>query len=117
MFDKIIGFVCTTAITEDTVCVGLARVGADDQAIRVGSLREMAESDLGAPLHSMIITGLLHPLEVDMLKLFSSSDGLSGLKMTDSSTYVSWETVQNIQSPAGSRLELQENHTNDVFFA
>ncbi|KAB5559072.1 hypothetical protein PHYPO_G00024650 [Pangasianodon hypophthalmus] len=77
------------AITEDTVCVGLARVGADDQAIRAGSLREMAECDLGAPLHSMIITGHLHPLEVDMLRLFSSPEGLRGLKMTDSSTYVS----------------------------
>ncbi|KAI5101148.1 diphthine methyl ester synthase [Silurus meridionalis] len=77
------------AITENTVCVGLARVGADDQAVRAGSLREMAACDLGAPLHSMIITGRLHPLEVDMLKLFSSPEGLSGLKMTDSSTYVS----------------------------
>ncbi|KAI5609854.1 diphthine methyl ester synthase [Silurus asotus] len=77
------------AITENTVCVGLARVGADDQAVRAGSLHEMAACDLGAPLHSMIITGRLHPLEVDMLKLFSSPEGLSGLKMTDSSTYVS----------------------------
>ncbi|KAK3561680.1 hypothetical protein QTP86_012563 [Hemibagrus guttatus] len=77
------------AITEDTVCVGLARVGADDQAIRVGSLREMAVRDLGAPLHSMIITGHLHPLEVDMLRLFSSPEGLGSLKMTDGSTYIS----------------------------
>lgn len=86
---RLLGLCVTAAITEDTVCVGLARVGADDQAVRAGSLREMAECDLGAPLHSMIITGHLHPLEVDMLKLFSSPEGLSGLKMTDSSTYVS----------------------------
>lgn len=86
---RLLGLCVAAAITEDTVCVGLARVGADDQAVRAGSLREMAECDLGAPLHSMIITGHLHPLEVDMLKLFSSPEGLSGLKMTDSSTYVS----------------------------
>ncbi|XP_062868833.1 diphthine methyl ester synthase [Trichomycterus rosablanca] len=77
------------AILEETVCVGLARVGADDQVIRAASLREMASCDLGKPLHSMIVTGHLHPLEVDMLRLFSGSEGLSGLKMTDSSTYVS----------------------------
>ncbi|KAL7867121.1 hypothetical protein AOLI_G00149350 [Acnodon oligacanthus] len=77
------------AITEETVCVGLARVGADDQAIRAGSLREMALCDLGGPLHSMIITGHLHPLEVDMLRLFSGPESLKGLKMTDSSTYIS----------------------------
>ncbi|KAL6469415.1 hypothetical protein MHYP_G00229390 [Metynnis hypsauchen] len=77
------------AITEETVCVGLARVGADDQAIRAGSLREMASCDLGGPLHSMIITGHLHPLEVDMLRLFSGPESLKGLKMTGSSTYIS----------------------------
>ncbi|XP_026861359.2 diphthine methyl ester synthase [Electrophorus electricus] len=77
------------AITEETVCVGLARVGNDNQAIRAGSLREMASSDLGGPLHSMLITGHLHPLEVDMLKLFSDPEGLNSLKMTDSSTYTS----------------------------
>uniref|UniRef100_A0A8B9LEH8 diphthine methyl ester synthase n=1 Tax=Astyanax mexicanus TaxID=7994 RepID=A0A8B9LEH8_ASTMX len=77
-------------ITEETVCVGLARVGAEDQAIRAGSLREMASCDLGGPLHSMIVSGHLHPLEVDMLKLFSGcSEGLKSLKMTDSSTYIS----------------------------
>uniref|UniRef100_A0AAR2J8Q5 diphthine methyl ester synthase n=1 Tax=Pygocentrus nattereri TaxID=42514 RepID=A0AAR2J8Q5_PYGNA len=76
-------------ITEETVCVGLARVGADDQAIQAGSLREMASCDLGGPLHSMIITGHLHPLEVDMLRLFSGPESLKGLKMTGSSTYIS----------------------------
>uniref|UniRef100_A0A4W4G3C6 diphthine methyl ester synthase n=1 Tax=Electrophorus electricus TaxID=8005 RepID=A0A4W4G3C6_ELEEL len=76
-------------LLEITVCVGLARVGNDNQAIRAGSLREMASSDLGGPLHSMLITGHLHPLEVDMLKLFSDPEGLNSLKMTDSSTYTS----------------------------
>lgn len=78
------------ALTEDTVCVGLARVGADDQLIRAGSLRELESCDLGAPLHSMVVTGHLHPLEVDMLRLFSPpTNGLQSLKMTDSSTYMS----------------------------
>uniref|UniRef100_A0A671SXH5 diphthine methyl ester synthase n=1 Tax=Sinocyclocheilus anshuiensis TaxID=1608454 RepID=A0A671SXH5_9TELE len=73
----------------DTVCVGLARIGAEDQTIRSGTLQELASCDLGGPLHSMIISGHLHPLEVDMLKLFSGPEGLKTLKMTDSSNYVS----------------------------
>ncbi|XP_076133805.1 diphthine methyl ester synthase [Alosa pseudoharengus] len=78
------------ALTEETVCVGLSRVGADDQLIRAGSLRELASCDLGPPLHSMLVTGHLHPLEVDMLRLFcSDTNGLQSLKMTDSSTYIS----------------------------
>lgn len=27
--------------------------------------------ELGAPLHSLIVTGTMHPLELEMLKLFS----------------------------------------------
>ncbi|XP_048832749.1 diphthine methyl ester synthase [Brienomyrus brachyistius] len=78
------------AITEDTICVGLARVGAEDQAIAVGTLHQLASCDLGGPLHSLIVTGHLHPLEVDMLRLFAIQlDTLQNLKMTDSSTYVS----------------------------
>ncbi|XP_023669056.1 diphthine methyl ester synthase [Paramormyrops kingsleyae] len=78
------------AITEDTICVGLARVGAEDQAIAVGTLHQLASCDLGGPLHSLVVTGHLHPLEVDMLRLFAIElDTLPNLKMTDSSTYVS----------------------------
>ncbi|XP_062991716.1 diphthine methyl ester synthase [Elgaria multicarinata webbii] len=58
-------------ITEHTICVGLARVGAVDQKIASGTLQEMTTVELGDPLHSLIITGSLHPLEVDMLKLFA----------------------------------------------
>ncbi|KAF7646798.1 hypothetical protein LDENG_00182160, partial [Lucifuga dentata] len=53
-------------LTEDTVCVGVARIGADDQVIRTATLRQLTSCDLGAPLHSLIVTGQLHPLEVDM---------------------------------------------------
>ncbi|MFT7808846.1 diphthine methyl ester synthase [Arapaima gigas] len=78
------------AISEDTVCVGLARVGADDQAIVAGKLQQLACCDLGGPLHSLIITGHLHPLEVDMLRLFATQpDSLQSLRTTDSSTYTS----------------------------
>ncbi|XP_054835326.1 diphthine methyl ester synthase isoform X1 [Eublepharis macularius] len=58
-------------VTENTVCVGLARVGAMDQKIASGTLQEMTTAELGGPLHSMIITGTLHPMEIDMLKLFA----------------------------------------------
>ncbi|XP_062835598.1 diphthine methyl ester synthase isoform X2 [Anolis carolinensis] len=58
-------------VTENTVCVGLARVGGADQKIASGTLQQMTTVILGDPLHSLIITGTLHPLEVDMLKLFA----------------------------------------------
>lgn len=52
--------------------IGLARVGADSQQIVVCPLKEMAQVDLGKPLHSLIIPGpILHPLEQDYLKKFN----------------------------------------------
>lgn len=38
------------------------------------TLKEMSEHDLGPPLHSMILPGHMHPLEVDMLNTFKISD-------------------------------------------
>ncbi|NXF03213.1 DPH5 synthase, partial [Smithornis capensis] len=57
--------------TENTICVGLARVGAPDEKIASGTLQQMATVELGSPLHSLIVTGTMHPLELEMLKLFS----------------------------------------------
>ncbi|XP_072294364.1 diphthine methyl ester synthase [Eucyclogobius newberryi] len=76
-------------VTEDTVCVGVARLGSDDQAISSAPLRELASCDLGAPLHSLVVTGRLHPLELDMLKVNAQQGALDGVKMADSSTFIS----------------------------
>ncbi|XP_062251180.1 diphthine methyl ester synthase [Platichthys flesus] len=76
-------------VTEDTVCVGVARLGADDQVIRVATLRQLVSCDLGAPLHSLVVTGRLHPLEVDMLRVNAEPNALQHLRMIDSSTYTS----------------------------
>lgn len=74
-------------VTEDTLCVGVARLGADDQAMRVATLQQLVSCDLGGPLHSLVITGQLHPLEVDMLQLSAETNVLKNLQMIDGSTY------------------------------
>lgn len=57
-------------VNEETLAVGLARVGSDSQEICYATLSQMADLDLGSPLHSLIIPGTLHPLEEQMLQLF-----------------------------------------------
>jgi len=57
-------------LNANSLCVGLARVGSDSQIIRTCSIKEMAQVDLGEPLHSLVIPGNLHPLEEEMLNLF-----------------------------------------------
>ena len=63
-------------MTEDTICVGVARIGADDQKIVSGTLKQLATCDLGPPLHSLVIAGNMHPLEMDMLKMFTDDKSI-----------------------------------------
>jgi diphthine synthase len=53
------------------IAVGLARVGSSTQVIQAGTLAELAVSDLGSPLHTLILPGTMHFLEADMLRSFA----------------------------------------------
>lgn len=72
-------------LNEGSVCIGVARVGSDSQCLQVSTLSEMTDLDLGPPLHSLVIVGQLHPLEVDMLRQFASvtNNALSKLSVAD----------------------------------
>lgn len=60
------------AFNEQTLFVGVARVGHETQTIKACTLHDMAETDLGPPLHSLILPAKkLHPLEIEYLQQFS----------------------------------------------
>ncbi|XP_052089784.1 diphthine methyl ester synthase-like [Mytilus californianus] len=67
------------AFTENTICIGLARIGSETQTIVAATFTDMMTVDIGAPLHSFVIPGELHPLEKDMLKLFAYNDDVKQL--------------------------------------
>jgi diphthine synthase len=54
----------------DCLAVGLARLGQPDQCIFAGTLQELTNQNFGAPLHSLIICGEVHDLELEMLNQF-----------------------------------------------
>ena len=58
-------------INENTIAVGLARVGQEDQKIVAGTLIELLNVDFGNPLHSLVIPGRMHFLEADFLRTFA----------------------------------------------
>lgn len=63
------------AFTDRAVVVGLARVGHETQEIKVCTLKEMKQCNLGDPLHSLIIPALeMHPLEMEFLQQFCTED-------------------------------------------
>lgn len=58
-------------LNEESLCVGVARLGTDQQVIKAGTLKRLVGEDFGAPLHSLCIVGEMHALEADMLRLFA----------------------------------------------
>ena len=52
------------------MCVGLARVGAEDQRIIAGTMQQLAHTEFGPPLHSLILAGDTHILEQEVLALY-----------------------------------------------
>ncbi|KAJ5627796.1 Diphthine methyl ester synthase [Penicillium odoratum] len=56
----------------DRLAMGAARVGAPDQRLVVGTLTELAEVEMGAPLHSLVLLGRrTHDLERDYIRQFA----------------------------------------------
>lgn len=59
------------AYTEESLFVGVARVGHETQQVVACSLEKMRQFDLGSPLHSLILPAKhLHPLETEYLEQF-----------------------------------------------
>lgn len=59
---------------EDTLCVGFARLGSEDQMIVAGTMRQLQMVDFGAPLHCLVIVGETHPVEEEMLDFYRLTD-------------------------------------------
>ncbi|XP_020222618.1 probable diphthine methyl ester synthase [Cajanus cajan] len=59
-----------SAYNKDTECVGLARLGSEDQMIVAGTMKQLQLIDFGAPLHCLVITGKTHPVEEEMLDFY-----------------------------------------------
>lgn len=58
--------------TKDSLAVGVARVGAEDEKIVAGTLAQLCDADLGKPLHSLVLLGKrTHDLERDFLLEFA----------------------------------------------
>jgi len=57
-------------INENSLAVGIARLGFDDQIIKFGRIKEIENIDFGGPPHALIILGKLHFMEEEALRRF-----------------------------------------------
>lgn len=56
----------------DSLAVGVARLGSDHQRMAAGTLKQISESDLGPPLHSLVLLGKrAHDLERDYIREYA----------------------------------------------
>ncbi|KAJ7949717.1 Diphthine synthase-like protein [Quillaja saponaria] len=62
--------------SEETECVGFARLGSEDQIIVAGTMRQLQMTDFGQPLHCFVIAGKTHPVEEEMLDFYRLETGI-----------------------------------------
>ena len=55
------------AVDEDTLAMGIARVGSKDVVVKAGKIGELIDYDFGGPLHCIIIPSKLHIVEAEYL--------------------------------------------------
>ncbi|MFC1741370.1 diphthine synthase [Nanoarchaeota archaeon] len=54
--------------TDETLCVGCARLGSLNMKIFVGTAKELLDEGFGGPLHSLVVPGKLHFVEEEALQ-------------------------------------------------
>jgi len=56
----------------NSLAIGISRLGSADQQFISGTLQELSASDMGAPLHSLVLLGKrVHELEIDFIREFA----------------------------------------------
>lgn len=58
--------------SKESLAVGVARLGSEDQQIVAGTLEELSTADLGRPLHSLVLCGTkMHEMEWEYVRGFA----------------------------------------------
>lgn len=55
------------SINEDSLAIGIARVGSKDVVVKAGSISQLITFDFGGPLHCIILPSKLHIVEAEYL--------------------------------------------------
>ena len=61
-------------INEDTLAMGIARVGSSDVCVQAGRIGDLIGFDFGGPLHCIIIPSRLHIVEAEYLVEIAGAD-------------------------------------------
>ena len=56
--------------SEKTVCIGCARIGSENQIVKVGTAKDLLKHNFGKQVHCLIVPGKLHFMEEEGLKVW-----------------------------------------------
>ena len=56
---------------EDSVFCVVARAGSSNPRVRAGTMNDLVELDFGIPLHTLVVPGSLHFMEIEALELLA----------------------------------------------
>jgi len=60
-------------IKDDTIICAVARIGGSDEKLLAGYPKQMLATDMGAPLHSLVVPGKLHFMEAAALVMLAGA--------------------------------------------
>ena len=58
-----------TPLNSETACVAVVRIGSDSQRLLTTTLAGLGTTDMGPPLHSIVIPGKMHPMEEEAITI------------------------------------------------
>jgi diphthine synthase len=66
---------------ENSVVCIVARAGSADPVTVAGSVKDLIDRDFGPPLHTLVIPGKLHFMEIEALQLLAQLPAQQGRKL------------------------------------
>jgi len=68
-------------LSEESIACVVARAGSDDSFVKADSIRNLIRMDFGPPLHSIVIPGKLHFMEIEALRVLAQLPAHLGGKL------------------------------------
>jgi hypothetical protein len=70
-----------SAVNENTIICVVARAGSDKPTIKAGTIKDLINQDFGLPLHTIVIPGKLHFMEIEALQVLAQPPAQIGEKL------------------------------------
>ena len=68
-------------LNEDNIVCVVARAGSSDPIVAANMIKDLIEKDFGLPLHTLVIPGKLHFMEIEALKTLAQLPAQQGRKL------------------------------------